>query len=88
MIAGGGSVFATPAADEWLSLLEALEQPHRTARVRAAALTSFLGHTAAELDRRRRRADRRGGRPAARLGAALRGRGVAAVLEAADRSAA
>ena len=50
VIAGGGSVFATPAAVEWLTLLEALEQPHRSARVRAAALTCFFGHTAAELD--------------------------------------
>ncbi len=50
VIAGGGSVFATPAAVEWLELLEALEQPHRSARVRAAALTCFLGHTARELD--------------------------------------
>ena len=50
VIAGGGSVFATPAADEWLPLLEALEQPHRSARVRAAALTSFFGRTAADLD--------------------------------------
>ena len=50
MIAGGGSVFATPAATEWLTLLEALEQPHRSTRVRSAALTCFFGHTAAELD--------------------------------------
>jgi exodeoxyribonuclease V beta subunit len=50
VIAGGGSVFATPAAVEWLSLLEALEQPHRSTRVRSAALTCFFGHTAAELD--------------------------------------
>ena len=52
VIAGGGSVFATPAAVEWLTLLEALEQPHRSTRVRAAALTCFVGHTAAELDER------------------------------------
>ena len=32
------------------TLLEALEQPHRADRVRAAALTSFFGHTAAALD--------------------------------------
>jgi exodeoxyribonuclease V beta subunit len=50
VIAGGGSVFATPAAVEWLTLLEALEQPHRSARVRSAALTCFLGRTADELD--------------------------------------
>ena len=29
VVAGSGSVFATPAATEWLRLLEALEQPHR-----------------------------------------------------------
>jgi exodeoxyribonuclease V beta subunit len=52
VIAGGGSVFATPAAVEWLTLLEALEQPHRSVRVRSAALTCFFGRTAAELDDR------------------------------------
>ncbi len=50
VIAGGGSVFATPAAVEWLTLLEALEQPHRSTRVRAAALTCFFGHSATDLD--------------------------------------
>jgi exodeoxyribonuclease V beta subunit len=50
VIAGSGSVYATQGADEWLCLLEAMEQPHRSARVRAAALTSFLGHSAADLD--------------------------------------
>ncbi|MDP3894755.1 UvrD-helicase domain-containing protein, partial [Nocardioides sp.] len=50
VVAGGGSVFATPAATEWLTLLEALEQPHRSARVRSAALTPFVGCTAEELD--------------------------------------
>jgi len=49
VIAGAGSVYATPAGDDWLILLEALEQPHRSARVRAAALTPFLGLTATEL---------------------------------------
>ena len=50
VIAGGGSVFATPAAVEWLTLIEALEQPHRSVRVRSAALTCFFGRTAAEID--------------------------------------
>ncbi|HET7534067.1 MAG TPA: UvrD-helicase domain-containing protein [Nocardioidaceae bacterium] len=50
VVAGSGSVFATPAATEWLQLLEALEQPHRSSRVRSAALTCFVGRTAAELD--------------------------------------
>ena len=71
VIAGGGSVFATPAAVEWLTLLEALEQPHRSARVRSAALTCFFGHTAERARRARRRPDRRGRRDAARLGRAV-----------------
>jgi exodeoxyribonuclease V beta subunit len=50
VIAGGGSVFATPAAVEWLELLEGMEMPHRSPRVRTAALTCFVGHTARELD--------------------------------------
>jgi exodeoxyribonuclease V beta subunit len=50
VIAGGGSVFATPTAVEWMTLIEALEQPHRSVRVRSAALTCFFGHSAKELD--------------------------------------
>ena len=50
VVAGSGSVFATPAATEWLQLLEALEQPHRSSRVRSAALTCFVGRTADDLD--------------------------------------
>ena len=83
VIAGSGSVYATPAAEDWLVLLEALEQPHRSGRVRAAALTPFLGRTATDL------AD--GGEPLTdELGAKLRawadllaGRGVAALHEVA-----
>ena len=50
VVNAGGSVFHTPAAAEWLTLLEALEQPHRSDRVRACALTSFFGYTAESLD--------------------------------------
>ena len=50
VVNAGGSVFHTPAASEWLALLEAMEQPHRADRVRAASLTSFFGHTAATLE--------------------------------------
>ena len=49
MINGAGSVFATPAADDWLRLLEALERPVSTGRARAAALTSFLGWSAEQM---------------------------------------
>ena len=45
----GGSVLVEKAGDEWLSLLEALEQ-QRTPRVRAVALGPFVGHTPASLD--------------------------------------
>ena len=84
VIAGGGSVFATPAAVEWLTLLEALEQPHRSPRVRAAALTCFVGHTARELDEG---GDDLTDEVADRLRAwveVVGRRGVAAVLEAAS----
>ena len=83
VIAGSGSVFATPAADEWLCLLEALEQPHRSARVRAAALTSFLGHTAAELDSAGDQLTEEVAETLRDWGELLRARGVAAVHETA-----
>ena len=49
VVGGGTKLLTAPAGDEWLCLLEALEQPHRSGRVRAAALTSFLGLTLPEL---------------------------------------
>ena len=49
VITGTSSVFGTAVAWEWQVLLEAIEQPQRTGRVRAAALTSFLGWTAQRL---------------------------------------
>jgi exodeoxyribonuclease V beta subunit len=50
VLSGGTSVLVTQAGDEWLTLLEALEQPQRTGRIRAVALTSFLGYSPRELD--------------------------------------
>lgn len=81
VVAGGGSVFATPAAVEWLRLLEALEQPHRSGRVRSAALTSFFGHDAESLDTDAQLTDRVADRLRDWLEMFHR-RGVAAVLEA------
>ena len=49
VVSGNVSVFHTQAGDDWQVLLEALEQPHRSGRVRAAALTPFVGRTATDL---------------------------------------
>lgn len=46
---GDSDVFSSEAADDWLSLLEAFDQPHRPGVVRAAAATMFFGKTAEEL---------------------------------------
>lgn len=47
--AGDSDVFSCPAADDWLCLLEAFDQPHRSGLVRAAATTMFFGETANTL---------------------------------------
>ncbi|KAA1425502.1 AAA family ATPase [Mumia zhuanghuii] len=44
------SVLRTIAAEWWLHLMMALEQPHRPERLRLAALTPFLGWTVEQLD--------------------------------------
>ncbi len=46
---GDTDVFSSSAAADWLCLLEAFEQPHRSGLVRAAATTMFFGVTAEEL---------------------------------------
>ncbi len=45
---GADSIFATHAARDWLTLLQALEQPRRAA-VRAAILTDFVGADLTDL---------------------------------------
>ena len=72
VVAGSGSVFGTPAAAQWLQLLEALEQPHRSARVRSAALTAVRRTVRCRARCRRRRHHRRGRGDDARLGGAVR----------------
>jgi exodeoxyribonuclease V beta subunit len=84
VVGGGTKLLTSPAGDEWLALLEALEQPHRSGRVRAAALTSFLGRTLSELDAG---GDELTDQLADRLrgwALLLRGRGVAALFEATE----
>jgi exodeoxyribonuclease V beta subunit len=48
---GDTDVFLSRAADDWLTLLEAFDQPHRSGLVRAAAATMFFGETAESLAR-------------------------------------
>lgn len=42
VLLGSGSVFSSDIANQWLTLLKAMEQP-RQARIRAASLTCFFG---------------------------------------------
>ena len=46
---GDSDIFTSDAAEDWLCLLEAFDQPHRPGMVRAAAATMFFGRTADEL---------------------------------------
>jgi len=85
VLTGTSSVFSSPAAADWLTLLSALEQPQRQGLARAAALTAFVGWGPADLVE--------GGRDLDELSARLHGwgevltrRGVAALLEAAGQS--
>ena len=83
VIVSSESIYDSVAAEHWLTLLEAMELTHRAERVRAAALTPFVGATATDLDTR---GDDLTEEVAHRLRtwAALLGRrGVAAVLAAA-----
>ena len=46
---GDSDIFNSDAAEDWLCLLEAFDQPHRPGMVRAAAATVFFGMTAEAL---------------------------------------
>ncbi len=82
VLSGTVSVFATPVAEEWLTLLEACAQP-RLPRLRAAALTCFVGHSVADLcgPGGTELLDELGG-TVREWAAVLAERGVAALLEA------
>ncbi|MGH3352910.1 MAG: UvrD-helicase domain-containing protein, partial [Nocardioides sp.] len=84
VMAGGGDVFLTPAGEDWLALLQALDSPHRTPLVRAAGLTVFFGHTATELDAGGEALTSRIADTLRGWALLLRGRGVAALIEAAE----
>lgn len=84
VMAGGGDVFLTPAGDDWLALLQALDSPHRTPLVRAAGLSVFFGYTATELDAGGEALTSRIADTLRGWALLLRGRGVAALIEAAE----
>ncbi len=50
VISGGGSVFSTPMADDWLRLLEGLERPSARSQAAAAALSVFLARDAEQVN--------------------------------------
>ncbi|HUR72935.1 MAG TPA: UvrD-helicase domain-containing protein [Sporichthya sp.] len=84
VVQSSASVFGTPAATEWVALLEAIEAPHRAGLVRRLAISPFVGFDAADLVN--------GGDAAHDLlaqrvrfwGHTLENRGVAALLAAVD----
>ncbi len=78
------SVFSTPAAMDWLVLLEALEQPHRIGRVRRLAVTDFVGRTASQVDSGGERAHDALAQQARTWANVLAERGPAALLAAVD----
>jgi exodeoxyribonuclease V beta subunit len=86
VINGAGSVFATPAAVEWLQMLEAVERPVSTARARSAALTSFLGWSAEQMAAADEPAWEELHAKFHRWGALFRSRGVAALLDSISAS--
>jgi exodeoxyribonuclease V beta subunit len=81
---GDLDIFSSPAAQDWLCLLEAFEQPHRSGLVRAAATTMFFGETAASLHAGGDELTDRVGQTLRAWADHLRARGVAAVFEAAQ----
>ena len=83
---GDTDVFASRAAADWLCLLEAFEQPHRSGLVRAAATTMFFGESAATLAAGGDQLTDRVAETLREWADHARERGIAAVHEAAVRS--
>jgi exodeoxyribonuclease V beta subunit len=82
VINGGGNVFATQSARDWLRLLEAIERPAATVRARTAALTPFLGWTAERVASAAEEEWEQVHRRLHRWSRILRDSGVAALTEA------
>ncbi|MCB1264279.1 MAG: UvrD-helicase domain-containing protein [Mycobacterium sp.] len=81
---GDSDLFGSQAATDWLTLLEAFDQPHRSGVVRATACTMFFGHTAADLAEQGDELTDRVAETIREWADHAREVGVAAVLEAAQ----
>jgi exodeoxyribonuclease V beta subunit len=83
---GDSDVFGSEAAEDWLALLEAFDQPHRSGVVRAAAATMFFGQTAETLAAGGDELTDRVAETLREWAGHARERGVAAIFEAAQLS--
>ncbi|WP_199254883.1 exodeoxyribonuclease V subunit beta [Mycolicibacterium mengxianglii] len=81
---GDSNIFASEAATEWLTLLNAFDQTHRSALVRAAAATSFFGRSVEDLVAQQDSLTDEIAETLRQWADHARERGVAAVLEAAN----
>lgn len=81
---GDSNIFSSDAAAEWLTVLDAFDQTHRSALVRAAATTSFFGHTIEDLVRGDESLTDQVADVLRQWADHARERGVAAVFEAAN----
>lgn len=81
---GNSDVFISEAAEDWLCLLEAFDQPHRPGMVRAAAATMFFGETAESLAAGGDALTDRIAKTLREWAGHARERGVAAIFEAAQ----
>ena len=81
---GDSDVFGSEAAEDWLALLEAFDQPHRSGVVRAAAATMFFGETAETLAAGGDELTDRVAETLREWAGHARERGVAAIFEAAQ----
>ena len=83
---GDSDVFGSEAAEHWLAVLEAFDQPHRSGVVRAAAATMFFGETAETLASGSDALTDRVAETLREWAGHARERGVAAIFEAAQLS--
>jgi exodeoxyribonuclease V beta subunit len=81
VVSGAGSVFGSPAAGEWLRLIDAIERPASALRARSAALTCFLGWSAQRVALAREDEWEDVHRRLHEWGRVLRDRGVASLTE-------